>query len=283
MKTNTALGQLAVLFMTAIAFLRWHDNAAAQPPTPTPEFSSCLPIEADPDFFGNPLLTQEAVVDQRDVLLTYMSEVDYGTVIVNHLVVTNTDYIEIRRPGRPNPLVRRAYPIQALDTATYQRSIANLTTRAYGTLYLLAAVDFGVGGLNLDPVFAANGDFVGVVGDWSVTWDQGCHQEFPGGSWRALSLFDQDAIVTHTSDANRAPDEPEYRISEVRFNMPWQSYGDYREVWAGYLNGEFRVFWIAMCAAEDDRTIGGYRYGTPDIRTWFVEEFGGDLLTSCNG
>lgn len=236
---------------------------------PTPQQRiNCPPIEADPLFLGQPMETV-ALVDRQDSQLQYVDGAVFGSAIANIVVVSEHDFITVQRPHA----LRRAYAIQAYNSRT-NLAFATLHSSEYGPLYLLSSIDFGVGGVNFDPVFDHDGNFVGVAGDWSVTWDTGCHLEMPGSFWRGLSLFSSQQTTQYQGSG--------YLIWESPFNFWIQSFGHHRQVVAGYRNDVFQVFRIDMRERDGSLALYScYRYGTPEMVDWYLAVFGEDALEYC--
>lgn len=232
--------------------------------------SICPPHEADPGFLGdvNLATTRYALIDGKSAVLDY-SPADYGTVIQDQLVVANHNPVVIPRPGYQ--FGRNAYPIQRIDP-TRMYPGAWLRSREHGQLYILAAVDFGVGGVNFDTVFDGDGDLVGVAGDWSITWDDGCHQELPGNSWRGMTLFDSAEVTLYQS--------ADYRLWHVPFSFHQQADADYRQLTAGYWHGDFRVFRIDLRYDNGD-LLSCYHYGPPEVKAAYKLAFGPHSFRGC--
>lgn len=115
-------------------------------------------------------------------------------------------------------------PAYAIEYIEHADSSVTLSSSSNSKLYILAGVDFGVGGINYDPIYDSHGEIIGLAGDWTLSWDTGPREDDPTGPWRDITLFNPTDIVS-----GYLPDGHEYKI--IKFNFSENPLGiNFREL-----------------------------------------------------
>lgn len=133
-----------------------------------------------------------------------------------------------------------------------------MIAEGYSDLYILPGLDFGIGGINFDPIFDSNKNIVGLAGDWTLSWDNGPRQDDPEGPWRDIVLFNSQNI-----GIKMLPSGIEYQ--KVKFNFSENPLSvDHREMIAAKIDGVWRI--LSMRAIDSNNNlISQHRYANQDI------------------
>lgn len=123
----------------------------------------------------------------------------------------------------------------------------------YGDIYVLPGLDFGVGGVNFDPLYNSIGDIVGLAGDWTLSWDNGPRYDEPQGPWKDVVLFDQDNLGVGILDDGTVYQKVKFMFTDNPDGV------DHRELIAAKIEHK----WVILSMRAFDRNgnfVNEYKY-----------------------